>query len=219
MNLLVLFPFIIVGFLALLAFLIYRSPLDLQIVMERTGTCTGVILSARWSILTVKNTYIGGIGSVSLFFLGKKIVQRELSKKSGVLKSQEKVPGLQSGKDLLLQTLPLGSDVIRFLTAIFHHMTIRKIEGAFTIGLRNSADTGILFGCFSAVRPLLFPCNRISLSIKPVFDREILEGHAMADFRISQPLFIPVLMFRMAMKSPARRLIRAVSAHKAGIAG
>jgi hypothetical protein len=219
MNLLILFPFIIVGFLALLVFLIYRSPLDLKIVMERTGTSSGVIVSASWSVLTVESTYIGGIGFVSLFFLGKKIVRRELSKKSGVLKSQEKVPGLQSWKDLLLQTLPLGSDVIRFLTAIFHHVTIRQIEGAVTIGLRNPADTGMLFGCFSAVQPLLSPCNRISLSIKPVFEREILEGHVMADFRISHPLFIPVLLLRMAMKPHARRLIRGVSAHKAGIAG
>lgn len=219
MNLLVLFPFIIVGFLALLAFLIYRSPLDLQIVMERTGTSTVFMVSASWSVLMVKSTYIGRDESVSLFFLGKKIVRRELSKKSGVRKSQERVPGLQIWQDLLLQTLPLGSDVIRFLTALFHHMTLRQIEGTGTIGLQNPADTGMLFGCFSAVRPLVFPCNRISLSMEPVFDREILEGHVMADFRISQPLFIPVLMLRMAMKSPARRLIRRVSSHKAGIAG
>ena len=219
MNLLVLFPFIIVGFLALLAFLIYRSPLDLQIVMERTGTSTVFMVSASWSVLMVKSTYIGRDESVSLFFLGKKIVRRELSKKSGVRKSQERVPGLQIWQDLLLQTLPLGSDVIRFLTAIFHHMTLRQIEGTGTIGLQNPADTGMLFGCFSAVRPLVFPCNRISLSMEPVFDREILEGHVMADFRISQPLFIPVLMLRMAMKSPARRLIRRVSSLKAGIAG
>jgi len=219
MNLLVLFPFIIVGFLALLAFLIYRSPLDLQIAIERTGTSTVFMLSASWCVLTVKSTYIGRDGSVSLFFLGKKIIRRELSKKSGVRKSQEGVPGLQIWQDLLLQTLPLGSDVIRFLTAIFHHMTIRQIEGTVIIGLQNPAETGMLFGCFSAVRPLLFPCNRISLSMEPVFDREILEGHVMADFRISQPLFIPVLILRMAMKSPARRLFRRVSAHKAGIAG
>jgi len=72
MNLLVLFPFIIVGFLALLAFLIYRSPLDLQIVMERTGTSTVFMVSASWSVLMVKSTYIGRDGSVSLFSLEKK---------------------------------------------------------------------------------------------------------------------------------------------------
>jgi hypothetical protein len=55
--------------------------------------------------------------------------------------------------------------------------------------------------------------------MKPIFDREILEGHVMADFRISRPLFIPALMLRLAMKPQARRLIRRVSVHTAGIAG
>jgi hypothetical protein len=98
-------------------------------------------------------------------------------------------------------------------------VSIRKVEGAFTVGLQNPADTGVVFGFFSAIRPLLFPCDRISLSMTPVFDREILEGQIMADFRISQPLFIPVLMLRLAMKPGTRRLIRKVSSHKEGIAG
>jgi hypothetical protein len=105
------------------------------------------------------------------------------------------------------------------MRAILRHLSIRKIEGAFTVGLQNPADTGVAFGFFSAVRPLLVPCNRISLSMIPVFDREILEGHVRADFRISHPLFIPVLMLRLAMKPEARHLIRSVSSRKAGIAG
>ena len=219
MNLSILFPFIIIAFLALVAFFIYRSPLDLQIAMERTSTSTALMLSASWSALTVKSTYTGGEGSLSLFFLGKMVIRREISQKPEIRKRQERVSGSSIGLEPVLQILPLGSDMIRFMRAILRHLSIRKIEGAFTVGLQNPADTGVVFGFFSAVRPLLFPCNRISLSMTPVFDREILEGHVRADFRISQPLFIPVLMLRLAMKPGARRLIRRVSSHKAGIAG
>jgi hypothetical protein len=219
MNLSILFPFIIVAFLALVAFLIYRSPLDLQIVMERTGTSTALMLSASWSALTVKSSYTGGEGSLSLFFLGKMVIRREISQITEIRKRQERVSGSSVGLEPVLQILPLGSDMIRFVRAILRHSSIRKIEGAFTVGLQNPADTGMVFGFFSAVRPLLFPCTRISLSMTPVFDREILEGQVRADFRISQPLFIPVLMLRLAMKPGARRLIRKVSSHKAGIAG
>ena len=81
MNLSILFPFIIIAFLALVAFFIYRSPLDLQIAMERTSTSTALMLSASWSALTVKSTYTGGEGSLSLFFLGKKVIRREISQK------------------------------------------------------------------------------------------------------------------------------------------
>jgi hypothetical protein len=214
----VLFPFIIVATLALAAYLIYKCPLDLQIVIERTGTSTILMLSASWSALTLKSTYTGGEGSLSLFFLGKKMVQRDLFQKSEVRKRPERVSGADIGLDLSLQTLPPGSDLIRFLRAISRHLTIRRIEGAFSIGLQNPADTGVLFGCFAAIRPLLIPSDSISLSMNPVFDREILEGHVMADIRISEPLFMPVLMLRMAMTPRARRLIRRVSSRKAGIA-
>jgi hypothetical protein len=219
MNLSILFPFIIIASLALVAFFIYRSPLDLQMVMERTSASTALMLSASWSALTVKSTYTGGEGSLSLFFLGKMVIRREISQKTETRKRQERISGSSIGLEPVLQILPLGSDMIRFMKAILRHLSIRKIEGAFTVGLQNPADTGVVFGFFSAIRPLLFPCNRISLSITPVFDREILEGHIMADFRISQPLFIPVLMLRLAMKPGARRLIRRVSSHTAGIAG
>jgi hypothetical protein len=219
MNLSILFPFIIIASLALVAFFIYRSPLDLQMVMERTSTSTALMLSASWSALTVKSTYTGGKGSLSLFFLGKMVIRREISQKPEIRKRQERVSGSSIGLEPVLQILPLGSDMIRFMRAMLRHLSIRKIEGAFTVGLQNPADTGVVFGFFSAVRPLLFPCNRISLSMTPVFDREILEGQIMADFRISQPLFIPVLMLRLAMKPGTRRLIRKVSSHKEGIAG
>lgn len=219
MNLSILFPFIIIASLALVAFLIYRSPLDLEMVMERTGTSTALMLSASWSALTVNSTYTGGEGSLSLFFLGKMVIQREISQIPEIRKRQQKVSGSSIGLEPALQILPLGPDIIRFMRAILRHLSIRQIEGAFTIGLQNPADTGVVFGFFSAVRPLLFPCNRISLSITPVFDREILEGQIKADFRISQPLFIPVLMLLLAMKPGTRRLIRKVSSHTAGIAG
>jgi hypothetical protein len=219
MNLLLLFPFLIIVLLVLAVLIIYWSPLDLQIVMERTGTCTLVILTASWSVLTLKGTSSGGDGSLSLLFLGKKIIRRDLFRKSEVMKRPERVSRGYTGQDLVAQPLSLGSDMIRFLTAVFHHLTLRRIEGTFTVGLQNPADTGVLFGCFSAIRPLLFPYPHISISMRPVFDREILEGQIIADFRISRPLFIPVLMLRLAMKPEARRLIRMVSSHTAGNGG
>lgn len=219
MNLSILFPFIIIAFLALVAFYLYRSPLDLQVIMERTRISTVLMLSASWSVFTVKSTYTGREGSLSLFFLGKKVIRREISHKSEIRKRQEKGSGSSLSLEPVLRIIPLGSDMIRFMRAILRHLSIREIEGDFTIGLQNPADTGVIFGFFSAIRALLFPCNRISLSMTPVFDREILEGQILADFRISEPLFIPVLMLRLAMKPSARRLIRGVSSRKAGRAG
>lgn len=219
MNLSILLPFIIVASLALVAFLIYRSPLDLQIALEWTGAGTLLLLSARWSALSLKSTFRGGEGSLSLFFLGKRMFRRELAQNPEIRKSPERGTAARTGPDLLLQTLPLVPDMIRILKAIFRHLTIRQIDGDFTIGLPNPADTGMLFGGYSAIRPLLLPCHRISLSMKPVFDREILEGHLVADVRLSRPLCIPVLLLRLAVKPRTRSLIRRFASHTAGIAG
>ena len=218
MNLSFLIPFIIFVFLALSAFFIYRTPLDLKVVMERAGTHSSLMLSGSWSIFTIISTYTGGERSLSLWVLGKRIFRNELPRKPESRKSPERVSGVYPGHELILQALPLVPDLARFMTAIFHHLTIRMIEGTFIIGLRNPADTGVIFGCFSAIRPLLIPCTRISLSMQPVFDREVLEGRVQADLRISQPLFIPVLMLRLAMKPKARRLIRSISDRAAGVA-
>jgi hypothetical protein len=152
MNLSILFPFVIVAFLALVAFLIYRSPLDLQMVMERTGTGSVLMLSASWSAFTVKSTYSGGEGSLSLFFLGKKLIRKVISQKTEIRKSPQRVSGVPIGQDLFLQTLPLGSDLIRFLRAISHHLTIRRIEGSFTV--------------WCAIR-VFFSDTAITVSIRP----------------------------------------------------
>ena len=108
MNLSILFPFIIVAFLALVAFFIYRSPLDLQIVMERTSTSTALILSASWSALTVKSTYTGGEGSLSLFFLGKMVIRREISQIPEIRKRQERVSGSSIGLEPVPPDSPPG---------------------------------------------------------------------------------------------------------------
>jgi len=213
----VLFPFIIVAFFALVAFSIFRSPLDLNISIEKTGSSLFLMLSASWCAFTLKRCYTGKERSLSLYFLGKKIIRREILQKSEIRKRQEKVSSAGIGLDTVVQTLPLGLDIHRFMRAIFRHLMIRKIEGTFTFGLRNPAETGMIFGCFSAIRPLLVPCNRISLSMRPVFDKEILEGRIIAECRISQPLFIPVLMLRLAMRPHARRLIQRSITQRGGI--
>jgi len=219
MNLSILLPFILVASLALVAFLIYRSPLDLQIALDWNGAGTLLLLSARWSAFSLKSTFRGREGSLCLSFLGKRIFRRERARKPEVRKSSGSVPGLYTGPDLLLQIPPLVPDMIRILKAVLRHLTIRQIEGDFTIGLRNPADTGMLFGGYAAIRPLLLPCHRISLSMKPVFDRQILEGYLVADLRLNRPLCIPVLLLRLAAKPRTRRLIRRVASQTAGIDG
>ncbi len=120
MNLSILFPFIIIASLALVAFLIYRSPLDLQIAMERTGASTALMLSAKLVCTHSSKARLAGERDRSpCFFLGKALSGENLPENQKSGKARKEYPELRTGQDLLLQTLPLGPDMIRILKASF----------------------------------------------------------------------------------------------------
>jgi hypothetical protein len=110
-----------------------------------------------------------------------------------------------------LGLLRYGPGLARIVRAMIRHLTVRKIEGDLVLGLRNPADTGIIYGFFSAVRPLIQLDERVSHSLQPAFDREVFTGRLTADLRIERPLVIPVLVFTCILLPGRFRMIREYS--------
>ncbi len=67
------------------------------------------------------------------------------------------------------------------------------------LGIASPAVTGLLYGCFCAVRPLLMLTDHISLFLEPAFDCEVLEGRCRSELQISYMIVIPILMIRLMM--------------------
>ena len=82
-------------------------------------------------------------------------------------------------------------------------MTFQEIRGNMVVGFRNPAETGIFYGWYSALLPILM-VSRISLDVTPVFDRQVLEGNIMAKVRIDRPLVLVAAMARLYMDRDVR---------------
>jgi hypothetical protein len=68
-------------------------------------------------------------------------------------------------------------------------VTLEEIAGRMKVGFMDPAETGILYGWYCAILPVL-SCTRVSLDITPVFDRQVLEGEVMARVKIDRPLLV-----------------------------
>lgn len=184
-----LLPFIITGCVAALALSVYRTPLDLQILLELDAGKAQAALTARWSLFSVRGASGRGSTFLSFGMFGKEVVHRETSRSGGIT-----AEGTRERFYLDREVLRYGPGLARIARALIRHLAIRKIEGDAIIGLANPADTGIVYGFFSALRPLIELDGRVSLSLQPVFDREVFMGHLTADLRVDRPLVFPVLV-------------------------
>jgi hypothetical protein len=92
--------------------------------------------------------------------------------------------------------LSLGGEVL-------HRTTLEEIRGRMRIGFRDPSWTGILFGWYCALLPVL-ACSRVSLEVTPVFDGEVLEGEVRARARIDRPLLLLLAAARLLLDRDVR---------------
>jgi hypothetical protein len=85
-------------------------------------------------------------------------------------------------------------------------MTLQEIRGNLVVGFRNPADTGIFYGWYCAIFPILM-VSPVCLDVTPVFDRPVLEGEIMARVRIDRPLLLLFAMFRLFFDRDVRNAI------------
>lgn len=77
----------------------------------------------------------------------------------------------------------------RLLSELIRHITLDKISADVTFGAGDPATTGVTFGYFQALRPMM-TTERCSIVLTPVFDKMILEGTLTAGILITCPLGI-----------------------------
>lgn len=82
----------------------------------------------------------------------------------------------------------------KILSLLVSHITIRKIQGTISFGAGDPVTTGILYGFYQALYPLVM--NRCAIILVPVFDHLLLEGELDATILIIHP-------FRLLIKGTA----------------
>jgi len=192
----VLIPFILIAILALIAYLIFTIPLQLSLLIEHAGGSAVLMILAGWSIMCLKISSVNGKGSIELLFSGKSIYRKAIKPPAGA-EIQEGAMNIRVAISLIQSIPDLWPGILRILKALKRHTRLQRLVCSLLLGTGSPATTGLIFGVFSAVRPFLMFSDRVSLSLEPVFDHEVLEGKCRLDMVLRYPLVIIALTLRL----------------------
>jgi len=191
----------------LIVLTLYFIPVIAQIALGKTPESAYLLIQASWGLIGARTRMEGG-ESRQEFLIGERLLytrtvkdQKTRAPEAG--EEPKKTPSHIRRAHYLLQLIqPLSHLGEKFLRS----MTLQEIRGNLIVGFRNPADTGILYGWYSAILPALMG-SRVSLEVTPVFDRAVLEGEIMARVRIDRPLLLILAMFRLFIDRDVRNAL------------
>jgi len=199
--------FLLVVGIFILILTLYFIPVIAQIACERTPESKYLLIQASWGFFGARTRMEGGV-SRQEFLIGTRPLYSRTVK--GV---ETRVP--EVGEELQKTSfsirrvhclLQLIQPLSHLLGKLLRSMTFQEIRGNMVVGFRNPAETGIFYGWYSALLPILM-VSRVCLDITPVFDRQVLEGDIMAKVRIDRPLLLILAMARLYMDRDVRTAI------------
>jgi hypothetical protein len=205
----VLIPLIIAIILAIVAFIIFMTPLDLSVIASKRSGPASLSLIARWSIFGLGYSYTQKAGHMQLLMSGKSIYSREISPgPKGALKIRRSGAEVRTmiSQICIIQALLPG--ILRILRPLKRHGRFRSLCCNLVLGTGSPVETGLIFGIFSAVRPILMISPRVSLSLEPVFNKEILEGDCRVDLRLNRPFIVISLILRLVLSPGMWRILK-----------
>jgi hypothetical protein len=195
-----------IGILLILILLLslFFIPVIARVALGKTPGSGYFLMQASWGWIGARTRVEGGSSRQELLLgdhpLFTKTAKAEEPRAAGAEKEPRKTP---FSTERLLHLLKLIRPLLSLGGKILHRMTLEEIRGRMKIGFSDPAHTGILYGWYCAILPLL-GCTRVSLDVNPVFDREVLEGEVMARVRIDRPLLLILAMARLFLDRDVR---------------
>jgi len=198
----VLIILLVVGICLLLLLLIvltlYFIPVIAQIALGKTPESGYVLLQASWGLIGARTRMERG-ESRQEFLIGERSLYTRTVKDR-----KPKKPSFSIQKVFcLLQLVP---SLFHLLGKLLNTMTFQELRGNLVVGFQNPAETGIFYGWYFAVLPVLVG-SRVSLAVTPVFDRQVLEGEVMTKVRVDRPLLLILTMAKLYMDPDVRNAL------------
>ncbi len=142
---------------------------------------------------------------------GQTIIRRRKEKKP---KERPKIEKVQIVKRPIVKSMRLLYEAmphfIDFIKTLVKRTSIRKVQCDAQLGLSDPANTGILFGYFTALKSVLRPIERLRIRLTPVFDKQTLEGGFNIILRIKYPIRIIVAAIGLFFKKPVREFMKSM---------
>jgi hypothetical protein len=99
---------------------------------------------------------------------------------------------------------PSLPDMLRLIGEVAGSLSFSRFRGQLLLGLAGPAATGRLYGYWTALRYAVPADDRISFTLTPVFDREILEGEGELVLLLHRPLRIILEMLGVLARARRR---------------
>lgn len=163
--------------------LIYQVPLRISICGSwREGIGEGYACIG-WGLLDLCiRPGSTGMGVEARIWKTRLISWKAEGKKPGTDLPSERSGGSKHDVRLLLRFLPVMKKVIPLM---IHHLRIGKITGSARCGAGDPVTTGLIYGYYQAIIPLI--ADRCSLVLIPVFDQLFFEAELGVKIQITRP--------------------------------
>lgn len=215
------FPFLLIfGIISVLVFievLLLIIPLRISLAFHSSVEQTRGIFLVSWSIFGLEVLVPGKDPQFSALVGGKRLITRPLSSFTGHEKPHTGGPGPGQVPGIMNSLLILAEPVLDAVLDLVRHTSLDYIRGTARIGLDNPCATGMIYGLYRAVLPLL-PRDRVSLTVVPEFCHEVCEIDITTRFRVTYPILVIVNAVKLAKHPAARKIIKSMRSKPGGTA-
>jgi hypothetical protein len=188
--------------LLLIEVLVLLLPFRVSLSFQTPESEIKGIIVGSWFIFGLEMLVSGKDPQVSVVVGGVRLVTRPLSSFMG----PEKEP-TGGGPGIISSLLELQGPVFEAFLDLVRHTRLDYIRGAARIGLGDPSATGMVYGLYRALIPLL-PWDRIKFTMVPEFNGEVCEIDISARFRITCPFLVLVNAVKIAKHPSARRVMK-----------
>lgn len=194
--------------LLLIEVLVLLLPFRVSLSFQTPESEIKGIIVGSWFIFGLEMLVSGKDPQVSVVVGGVRLVTRPLSSFMGPEKEPTGGgPGPGQGPGIISSLLELQGPVFEAFLDLVRHTRLDYIRGAARIGLGDPSATGMVYGLYRALIPLL-PWDRIKFTMVPEFNGEVCEIDISARFRITCPFLVLVNAVKIAKHPSARRVMK-----------
>jgi len=197
----------IISVIVLTGILILIIPLNISLSFLSHGGERKGILAVSWLILGLEMLVSGEGSQVSVTVGRTRLITRPLSLFATSTEKPFRVPDPGRVPDII-STLPaLQGPVLHAILDLIHHTRFDYARVTARIGMSDPSATGMVYGMYRAVLPLL-PVNRFDLNMIPEFNREVCEIDITTRFHVRYPFRILVNAVKVVKHPAARKVMK-----------
>jgi hypothetical protein len=197
----------IISVILLTWILILSIPLKISLSFRSHGGERKGIVAVSWLVFGLEVQVSGKDSRVSVNVGRTRLITRPLSLSATPPEKPRIVPDPGRVPDIISALPALQGPVLSAILDLMHHTRFDYARVTARIGLSDPSATGMVYGMYRAVLPLL-PANRFNLTVIPEFKGEVYEIDMTTRFHVMYPFRILVNAVKVVKHPAARKVMK-----------